>query len=71
VISGLGPPAVAVVLGGGLASRMAGVVVEVLPGVWRYARLAGGDSGAWLHAVSWAVGGVAAAALVLARRTRR
>ena len=71
VISGLSPPAVAVVLGGGLASRMAGVVVEVLPGVWRYARLAGGDSGAWLHAVSWAVGGVAAAALVLARRTRR
>lgn len=71
VISGLGPPALAALLGDGLAGRIAGVVVEVLPGVWRYARLAGGDVGAWLHAAGWAVGGVAAGALILARRTRR
>ncbi len=70
-ISGLGPPALAVLLGDGLAARIAEVVVQVLPGVWRYARLAGGDPGAWLHATGWVVSGVAAAALVLARRTRR
>jgi len=40
----------------------------VLPGTWRAAPLAAGEPGAWLHALVWAVGGTALAALRLRRR---
>src|SRR5207247_4807039 len=71
VLSHFGPPAIDAVLGNGAVGWIVGAVVSVLPGVWRYAKLAGGDSGAWAHAAAWAAGGVSVAALVLARWVRR
>ncbi len=71
VISHFGPPAIDAVLGDGVVAWIAGAVLQVLPGVWRYAKLAYGDPGAWAHAVAWAAGGVSAAGLALARWMRR
>jgi len=71
VISRFGPAALAALLGERLPGRVVAVVVETLPAVWRYARLAAGDAAAWVHVTAWAAGGVSAAALVLARRSRR
>jgi len=47
---------------------MGSVLLWVLPGTWRAAPLAAGEPGAWLHALAWAVGGTALAALRLRRR---
>jgi hypothetical protein len=53
------------------AVAVAGVVLlEALPGVWRYRSLATGDVVAWLHALAWGAGGVALAAWRLDRRLR-
>ncbi len=71
VISRFGPPALAALLGDGLPGTIVRLVVETLPAVWRYARLAGGDASAWLHVTAWAGGGVIVAAQVLARRSRQ
>ena len=71
VISRFGPPALAALFGERLPGTLVSVVVETLPAVWRYARLAAGDAAAWTHVTAWAAGGVSVAALVLARRSRQ
>ncbi len=53
----------------GALARAATLVLELLPGVWRYAALAHGDPVGWIHAGCWAVGGVAGTAWLLSRRT--
>ena len=53
----------------GALARAAMLVLELLPGVWRYAALAHGDPVGWIHAGCWAVGGVAGTAWLLSRRT--
>src|SRR5439155_10277642 len=53
----------------GALARAATLVLELLPGVWRYAALAHGDPAGWVHAACWAVGGVAGTARLLSRRT--
>ena len=63
--------ALAALLGEGLPGAIVRVVVETLPAVWRYARLAGGDAAAWLHVTAWAGGGVIVASQLLARRSRQ
>lgn len=69
-VSRFGPPALAALIGERLPGTIVRAVVETFPAVWRYARLAGGDTAAWLHATGWATAGVTVAALVLARRSR-
>jgi len=56
---------------GAAAGPTAGaLVLELLPGVWRYAALARGDLVGWLHATCWAGGGVAGTARLLSRPAR-
>lgn len=51
-----------------LVTTIGSALVWVLPGTWRAASLAAGEPGAWLHALAWAAGGTALAALRLRRR---
>ena len=52
----------------GMLARVGALVLELLPGVWRYAALERGDPLGWVHAACWAVGGVAGTARLLSRR---
>lgn len=52
----------------GMLARVGALVLELLPGVWRYAALERGDPMGWVHAACWAVGGVAGTARLLSRR---
>lgn len=51
----------------GVSAQLGALVLEVLPGVWRYRALVTGDGAAWCHATIWAVAGVAGAAACLRR----
>src|SRR6266581_3758816 len=50
------------VLAPGALTRISVVVLELLPGVWRYEALARGDPVGWAHAACWVVGGIAGTA---------
>ena len=52
----------------GMLARVGALVLELLPGAWRYAALERGDPLGWVHAACWAVGGVAGTARLLSRR---
>jgi hypothetical protein len=52
----------------GALARVGTLVLELLPGVWRYAALARGDPVGWVHAACWTVGGVAGTARLWSRR---
>ena len=54
--------------GAGALARAGTLILELLPGVWRYLALERGDPVGWVHAACWAVGGVAGTARLLARR---
>jgi len=54
--------------GAGALAGAGSLVLELLPGVWRYMTLERGDPVGWVHAACWAVGGVAGTARLLARR---
>ena len=54
--------------GAGALARAGTLLLELLPGVWRYMALERGDPVGWVHAACWAVGGVAGTARLLARR---
>ena len=54
--------------GAGALGRVGTLILELLPGVWRYMTLERGDPVGWVHAACWAVGGVAGTARLLARR---
>src|SRR6266516_2640112 len=56
------------VLAPGALTRISVVVLELLPGVWRYEALAGGDPVGWAHAACWVVGGIAGTAQLFTRR---
>lgn len=43
-------------------------ILDLLPGVWRYRRLAGGEPGAWLHVALWVVVAVPLAGAIARRR---
>lgn len=68
LLSALAPNGLVPLFGSHPAVAVAAVVLRVLPGTWRAAPLAAGNPGAWLHAVAWAAGGTALAALRLGRR---
>ena len=68
--SGVSPDVWVVLVQPGVLRSAGALVLEFLPGLWRYRELAAGDLGAWLHAAAWAGGGVAVAAWLLAGRRR-
>jgi len=68
--SGVPPDVWVIIVRPGVLRTAGAVVLEFLPGLWRYRELAAGDLGAWCHAGAWAGGGVAVAAWLLAGRRR-
>jgi len=68
LLSAVPPDGLAALFGPHPLVTMGSALVWVLPGTWRAAPLAAGEPGAWLHALAWAVGGTALAALRLRRR---
>ena len=70
VLSVLSPRGLDFLTSSPLIRGVGAAVLEVGPSLWRYRGLAFGESGAWLHAAAWVVGGVVLAATVIARRGR-
>jgi len=68
LLSALAPSSMVPVFGPGPLATVGSAVLWLLPGTWRAAPLAAGEWGAWMHALSWAVGGTVLAALRLRRR---